>query len=304
MIILLFVVAGSGYVYYLYKSIERSAGQMQISFEENNLTKKGGDQSSKLFLMLGIGDRPGDPGRANSIIVVSVNPSDKSVLMFNIPRDTRAEIIGKGIKDKINHSYAYGRTEMTKKTVEHFLNQSIDYVVQVNMQGLRQLVDAFGGIEVENKFAFSQSDELGKKVYHYDGGPIHLDGERALHYTRMRKSDPKGDLGRNDRQQQVFEHLLKKSTSFSNVFKIKEILNILGDNIKTNLSFEEMITLYSDFKKEWNQYKIEKTTIEGTDKTIDGIFYYEVSEKEHQRVINQLKEHLERSHSNSVPLVK
>lgn len=295
LIIITLIIAGASYTYYIYRSIEQHVGEMQINFEQDPVSKESADEEkskeSLLFLLIGIGDRPGDPGRADSLILVSINRSNKSALMFNIPRDTRTEIIGKGIQDKINHSYAYGRTEMTKKTVEHFLNQSIDYVVQVNMGGMRQLVDAFGGIEVENEFPFDQKDELGKEVYHYDKGLIQLNGERALHYSRMRKSDPKGDLGRNERQRQVLMALLQKATSFSSVFKIQEIMGILGSNIKTNISFEEMKSFYSEFKKDWDDFRIESLEIEGTNQIIDRIYYYSVTEEERERISNLLKEH-------------
>lgn len=294
--------AVSSYLYHIHKVIEQHVDGMQITFEENvNEEDKDKDKNkeSQLFLLLGIGDRPalGDPGRVDSIIVVSVNPSNNSAIMFNIPRDTRTEIIGKGFQDKINHSYAYGGTEMTKKTVEHFLDKSIDYVIQINMEGLRQLVNALGGIQVENKFSFSQEDELGEKLYHYDKGLINLDGERALHYARMRKSDPRGDFGRNERQRQVLMALLRKSTSFSSAFKIQEILNILGNNIKTNVSFEEMKFFYSEFRKDWRSYNIEILEIKGTDKTINGVYYYVVSEEERQHISEQLKKFFDSSYS-------
>ncbi|WP_313433115.1 LCP family glycopolymer transferase [Siminovitchia terrae] len=283
-----------GYFYNQYKLVEKTVGEMQISFDKDNnsIREKVKKSESVLFLLLGIGDRPGDPGRADSIMCISVNQTDKSILMFNIPRDTRTEIIGKGIQDKINHSYAYGRTEMTKNTVEHFLGQSIDYVVQINMQGMRQLVDTIDGIEVENAFAFSQGDELGQQTYHFDKGLIQLDGERALHYSRMRKKDPRGDLGRNERQRQVLQALVQKATAFSSVLKIKEVVGVLGENIKTNISFEEMKFFYSQFAKEWKNYDIETMEIKGNDKTIDGIYYYTVSDEERENIADRLEEHL------------
>jgi LCP family protein required for cell wall assembly len=292
MTILIIITAVSSYLYYLHAVLERNVERIQITFEEDTdiFPKENNGKKALLFLLLGIGDRPvlGDPGRADSIIVISVNPSIKSAVMFSIPRDTRTKIIGKGFQDKINHSYAYGGTEMTKKTVEHFLNKSIDYVIQVNMEGLRQLVDAVGGIQVENEFPFEEKDELGEKVYYYDKGLVNLDGERALHYTRMRKSDPRGDFGRNERQRQVLIALVQKSTAFSSVFKIQEIINILGENIKTNIPFKEMKLFCDEFRKDGSSYNIETLEIKGTDKTIDGIYYYIVSEEECWRIANKL----------------
>lgn len=292
--VVIFLLIGSiSYVYSLYKNVEQGVESMQLEFEDDDSPPKNfKDDESILFLLLGIGDRPGDPGRADSIILASVNPTEQSVLMFNIPRDTRTEIIGKGIQDKINHAYAFGRTEMVKNTVEHFIDRKVDYVVQINMQGMRQLVDTFGGIEVENKFEFDQSDELGKNSHHYDEGLIYLDGERALHYSRMRKRDPRGDLGRNERQRQVLQALAQKASSFSTLLKTQEIIDILGDNMKTNVSFDEMKLFYSHFSKDWKNYDIETTEIKGENETIAGIYYYQVSDEERQNITERLEEHL------------
>lgn len=295
-VLLSFAIIAIGYTIYIYRAMEKTAEVMQITFDEagkKETVETGEIQRPLTFLLLGIGDRPniGDPGRADSIIVVSLNPAVKHVLMFNIPRDSRVEIVGKDKMDKINHAYAYGGAEMMKKTVERFLNHSIDYVIQTNMEGLTQLVDVFGGIEVVNGFAFDQMDQYGRKKHHYDKGQIQLDGERALHYTRMRKSDPKGDLGRNERQRQVLTILLQKTASLSSVFKVEEILNIMGENVKTNLSFEEMKSFFLQFKKDWNDYQIGSLEITGSNQMIHGIYYYHVSEEERERVSAQLKEH-------------
>lgn len=89
------------------------------------------------------------------MIVLTVNPNDKSMQMVSIPRDTRTEIIGKGFDDKINHAYAFGGPEMSIATVENFLDIPIDYFVQVNMESFKDIVDAVGGVTVNNKLEFS-----------------------------------------------------------------------------------------------------------------------------------------------------
>ncbi|MDR0267620.1 LCP family protein [Paenibacillus sp.] len=295
-VLLSIIFIGVGYSYYVYNAIEKTVDKMQITFEEpghNELVKIEDTQDVLTFLLLGIGDRPrnGDVGRADSIIVASVNPKVKKVLMFNIPRDSRVEIVGKNKMDKINHAYAYGGIEMTKKTVERFLNQPIDYVLQTNMEGLTQLVDVFGGIEVYNDFAFDQMDQYGEKNHHYEQGLIQLDGERALHYSRMRKSDPKGDLGRNERQRQVLTILLNKMDSLSSVLKMEETLNIIGDNIKTNITFDKMKSFFLQFKRDWKEYQIQPLEIAGSNQTIQGVYYYHVPDKERERISASLKEH-------------
>src|SRR5690625_2201216 len=117
-----------GYAYNKYKTIEEGVDNMQITFDDTTPKQAFNEEDSLLFLLLGIGDRPGDPGRADSIMLVSIHPTEESILMFNIPRDTRTEIVGKDFEDKINHAYAYGRTEMIKDTVENFIGHQVDHV--------------------------------------------------------------------------------------------------------------------------------------------------------------------------------
>src|SRR5690606_27392907 len=132
-------------------------------------------------------------------IVLTVNPNKESIQMVSIPRDTRTEIIGKGFEDKINHAYAFGGMEMAIDTVENFLDIPIDYYVQVNMEGFKDLIDAVGGVTVENDLAFTQDG------YHFPEGTITLYGDEALAFVRMRKNDPRGEFGRQLRQRQIIE---------------------------------------------------------------------------------------------------
>src|SRR5699024_129770 len=67
------------------------------------------------YLLLGIGNRPDDPGRADVIMVVSIKPDKEEILTFNIPRDTKTEISRKKTYDNINHAYTYVGTKMTKE---------------------------------------------------------------------------------------------------------------------------------------------------------------------------------------------
>src|SRR5690606_29205840 len=109
---------------------------------------------------------------------------DKSMKMVSIPRDTRTEIIGKGFQDKINHAYAFGGPEMAIDTVENFLDIPIDYFVQVNMESFKDIVDAVGGVTVNNSFSFNAGG------YTFNEGQISLNGAEALAYSRMRYEDP------------------------------------------------------------------------------------------------------------------
>lgn len=71
------------------------------------------------------------------------------------PRDTYTEIIGKGKSDKINHAYAFGSADMSVATVEDFLNIPINFYIEVDMEGFKDIVDAAGSIDVNNDLEFS-----------------------------------------------------------------------------------------------------------------------------------------------------
>ncbi len=293
--ILTVIAATSAYAYNHYK---KTAQKISVDFEQERPPLTPITEPFNA-LLLGIGDRPGDPGRADSVIFVSVNPQTESIFTFNLPRDMYVPMAGKDFSDKLNHSFAYGRTEMTLHTVEQYLETPIDYVVQINMNGLRQVVDAFGGIEVNNPFAFEQRDEIGTTRYTYDKGPLHLDGERALHYARMRKMDPKGDLGRNERQREVIQAILEKADTPKTLFKIPELLEIVGDNLKTNISVKQMTSMFQNYQDKWQHYDMETYEVVGDGELRNRIYYYVVSEEE--------KEHLQSmidAHANGLPLPK
>jgi polyisoprenyl-teichoic acid--peptidoglycan teichoic acid transferase len=277
------------FAYSIYHNVKQTANQMYENVDWKS-DKRDDEVSFKektpiSILLIGVDERKGDRGRADSLIVMTVNPNKKSIEMVSIPRDTRTEIIGKGKKDKINHSYAFGGVEMTMATVEHFLDIPIDYYIKVNMESFRDIVDAVGGVTVNNPFAFTYEGVTFPK------GEITLNGEKALKYSRMRKSDPRGDFGRQDRQKQIIEAIIQKGASFSSLTNYDEVLAAIGKNMKTNLTFDEMQEIQANYKEA--RHHIEQLHITGKGTTINGTYYLIVPEEERLAISNKLKEHLE-----------
>ncbi len=161
---------------------------------------------------MGVDERPGDKGRSDALMVMSLDPNHDKMQIVSIPRDTRTTIVGRGSESKINAAYAYGGPDMAINTVENFLDIDLDYYVKVNMEGLSQMVDAVGGVTVNNDRDWYDEGYY-KKGYHYKKGEIHLDGPKALGYVRMRHLDNRGDFGRNKRQRQVIQAVLDKGSS-------------------------------------------------------------------------------------------
>ena len=286
-IALVLLLAIGGYAVYLYQYVASTVGKMHSDRGPSDMRTEEIDISEAdpiSILLMGVDERAGDKGRTDTLIVVTVNPHTNSMQMLSIPRDTRVEIVGRGTQDKINHAYAFGGVDMTIDTVEQFLDVPIDYYVKVNMEGLQQIVDALGGVEVNSTFAFSYEGAS------FGEGPQTLNGKQALSYARMRYDDPRGDFGRQDRQKQVIQGIIDKGASFTSVTKIDDILGALGTNVKTDISFDEMKTIQSKYKNA--RHKIEQFSIEGVGQTLDS-WYWIVSEEERQAVSSRLKTHLE-----------
>lgn len=236
-------------------------------------------------LMLGVDEREGDSGRSDTMIVLTVNPNNNSVKMLSIPRDTMTEIVGKGKEDKINHAYAFGGVQMSVDTVENFLDIPIDYYVKINMEGFKDIIDTVGGINIENDLAFKV------EAFSFPAGKIHLNGEEALAFIRMRYDDPNGDFGRQERQRQVIQAVIKEGASISSLSKAPDIFQAIGSNVKTNLTFEEMINIQKNYKEAGKN--IEQLTIISEGKMIENIYYGMVTLAEQKRIQDELKAQLE-----------
>lgn len=236
------------------------------------------------FLLLGI-DNWESTGRADTLLVITLNPETESMKILSIPRDTYTEIIGFDFKDKINHSYAFGGVKTTLLTVENLLDISIDYVVTVNMEGFIKMVDIVGGVTVNNDLAFSVDS------YDFSEGNLTLSGDEALNYVRMRKEDPRGDFGRQMRQRQVLESIFHKAVSFNLIWQAPSILETIRDSVETNLTFDEMIQFQSLYKSTLNH--IEHLNFSNGQGGIqNGIWYYFLNEDELLQMRQTLKESL------------
>jgi polyisoprenyl-teichoic acid--peptidoglycan teichoic acid transferase len=235
--------------------------------------------------LMGVDERTNDRGRSDTLIVMTLNPEKESMQMVSIQRDIRTEIIGRGTIDKINHAYAFGGTKMAIETVENFSGIPIDYYVKVNMEALVDLVDSVGGVTVNNELDWHDSG------FHYKRGELALNGKQALGYVRMRKKDPNGDFGRNNRQRDVIKAIVEKGASVSSVTRFDEILAALGNNVRTDLTFDEMMDIQKNYRN--TRHNIITYDIKTTGKYINGVSYQVVSDEERQHVEDMLKEHLE-----------
>jgi len=223
-------------------------------------------------LLLGIEEQGGGK-RSDVILLVTVNPQTEQIYMLSIPRDTRTYIESAGFKTKITESYSYGGLESTIQTVQDLIDVPIDYYITTNFDGFEDIVDTLGGVSVDVPFTFKAqlTGSLKWKTYHQ--GEMELNGNEALAYVRMRKTDPNGDAGRNERQKQVIRAIIDKGTSFSSITKIDDVMDDLGGNVKTNIppsKFASFVKLYTKVKNS----EVQNLTLDGYNQYINNISYF------------------------------
>ncbi|MGG5359058.1 MULTISPECIES: LCP family protein [unclassified Enterococcus] len=288
-VVLVLAIVGVGAKLYLdlshsiketYQTVERAEGPRTTPVD---LAK----QESFSVLLMGIdtGDLGRvDQGRSDTMMVATVSPEDKQTTIVSIPRDTYVDIVGHDTTDKINHAYAFGGAAMAMDTVQNYLDIPIDHYVSINMKGLKELVDAVGGIEVNNDITFSQDG------YDFIIGKITLDGDQALAYSRMRYEDPNGDYGRQERQRKIVEGIARKVLSLNGVSNYQSVLNALETNMRTDMSFTDMRKIALDYRDAFGTIKQDQMQGEGFMQ--DGISYQRVSDQELERVQKELKDQL------------
>ena len=265
-----------------YETVERQETGVSRK-EEVNLKNK--DSFSILLLGVDTGDLGRtETGRSDAIMVATVSPEDNKTQIVSIPRDTYMEIVGYGTFDKINHAYAFGGPAMSMDSLEKYLDIPIDHYAAINLKGIQDLVDAVGGVTVNNDLAFAVDGTS------FDIGQIELNGEEALAFVRMRYDDPRGDYGRQERQRIVIQGIMQKLISINSMTKYQSILNALSDNMSTDMDFGTMQTFALDYRDAFSTIQMDQLQGEGFMQ--DGVSYQRISDEEFARVQAELKDQM------------
>ena len=269
----------------MYKPVE--AQEQHTSRQERPLdVDKGEDPFSVLIMGVDTDGPDNMSGRSDTLMLLTINPNTEKTSIVSIPRDTYTEIVGRGTMDKINHAYAFGGTSMTVNTVQNLFDIPVDYYVSVNMEGMQQIVDAVGGIDVVPSLTFSQGEYT-----FVEGQTTHMDGAKALAYSRMRKNDPSGDYGRQHRQRQVIEATMQSVASLDSVMNYRSILGAMSTNMRTNMAFEDMMDMFNNYRSSVSD--VEQIQLSGSGTMINGVYYEMIPDEEIARVQDHLKSELE-----------
>ncbi|WP_033827551.1 LCP family protein [Bacillus andreraoultii] len=295
--VLLVIVAVVGYAAYLYfltgsifsKSYEDDWKKSDLREERVDPTK---DNVSVLIIGVDESDKRSGMGsyRSDTLMLATLNKKTNSVKLLSIPRDSYVYIKKVGYKTRINHAYAFGGTTGAIETVEDLLEVPVDYYVKVNFEAFMGVVDALGGITVDVPYEFKEQNSKDKAgAIHLMPGKQVLDGEEALALARTRKKD--NDIERGKRQQEIIKAIVEKAASLKSVLKYDDMLQVVGENMKTNITFGEMRSFLSYGLN--SEPQIESLNLKGSDDWSTGAYYYKLDEESLAETKEVLRKHLE-----------
>ncbi len=294
--ILLLTITGTAYGAYLYN---KAASTLDNSFESIGLSSKREakvnpkvDNTSILFI--GVDDsesrKYNESTRSDALILATFNRKNKSIKLLSIPRDSYVYVPKKDRYTKITHAHAYGGPQVTVETVENLLDIPVDYYVRMNFYAFIDVVNALDGIEVEVPYELNEKNaEDQNNAIHLEPGLQTVNGEEALALARTRKQD--SDLLRGQRQQEIIQAMIKKATTVHAVAKYPDIIEAVGGNMKTNLTFTEMKT-FVEYATARNDLTIDTLQLEGTDGRENNSYVFNLDQDKLTETQNLLKKHL------------
>jgi len=220
-----------------------------------------GSRRPLTFLLAGIDNREGSGGTLNTdvLMLAALNPATQSASLLSLPRDLQLKPKDMN-SHKANYFYAYFYTKdkdtaiaNTKQFYSELFQFPIDHMVIINFDGLRKLVDAVGGLTIDVDMDMKYRDTADGTDIDLKKGLQELDGKKTLDFVRYRKSNQgtqqSSDIERNARQQQVLSQLVDKLASFQGMTQWGEVLDIVGDNVRTDIPEDDLRSWILNFRE-------------------------------------------------------
>nr|WP_277815531.1 LCP family protein [Cyanobacterium stanieri] len=223
--------------------------------------------------------------RSDTMLLVRLDPSNDSLSMLSIPRDTRVRFPN-GSWDKINAANAIGGIDLTIRVLQNNLNDvPVNRYVRITTESFQELVDAVGGVDVYVPMDMEYTDRTQGLYINLKEGQQILNGDQAEQFVRYR-GDNLGDIGRVKRQQIILEAIKNKLQSPMVIVRLPQILKVVDKNVDTNLTNGEIITLMS-FAKGLEQNGFNTTLLPGraSQPWEYRLSYWLISENEKNQVI-------------------
>ncbi|OGI03011.1 MAG: hypothetical protein A2Y25_03710 [Candidatus Melainabacteria bacterium GWF2_37_15] len=281
-------------IVYFFAEAEKNPKLMFVQ----NVIKKTGIRSkfmslmgSKNILVLGVDSNgrhsdPFDGTRSDTILILNIDRTGKSVNAVSIPRDSKVYLAGgKGV-DKINAAHALGGPELTIRTIEETFGIEINHYIAVNNAAVKDLVEALGGIPIDvEKRMYYRDRTAGLNINLQPGYQI-LDPEQAEGYLRFRH-DYNGDIGRIKRQQKFVKAVVKKIATAETMMKLPQLYDVLSKNIRTDMNLFDLSKLFNVAKNvKFEEIKV--ATLPGRPSQHSYISYWILDTDKTQEIIDRL----------------
>ncbi len=210
--------------------------------------------------------------RSDVNILAIVNPQTHQILLINTPRDFYLPLSFNGEMDKLTHAGLYGINE-SMNILGNLYGVDVPYYVRVNFNGLVDIVDALGGVDVNSDYEFTTNsmeipNESGDGFYHdsysFTEGMNHLDGRAALAFARERYSFAAGDIQRGKNQMAVIKAIVAKATSSSVLSSYQKLLSAVSDAFITNMSYNDIASLVKLQQKNMTSWNVTSYSVYGS----------------------------------------
>jgi len=235
------------------------------------------------ILLLG-GDRVAH--NSDTMMLINFNPSTAKLSILSIPRDTKVYVKGSSIP-KINAALPIGGADLAVETVSSLLNVNIKYYVYIDTSAFREIINTLGGVDYYVPVDLDYDDPVQNLHIHLKKGQQHLDGSQSeqlvrfrhpTHYnSEIKKFYDGSDIKRINVQQDFIKEVVRQKTSAYYLLKLNDIINIVFNNLETNISLSDTLKLAQSLSK-LTTSDISMFMLPGTDKLED--YWYWIMDKE------------------------
>lgn len=244
------------YTYTYYTKIETDTSAVDVTTQPFTVLVTGIDTYGNISTV----------SRSDVNMIITVNPLTKCIQLVSIPRDYYVETdcdeslgCGIGQMDKLTHTGLHG-ADTTRATLEKLFGIEINYTLRVNFSSVQNIVDALGGITVDNRdgYAFSIGG------YDFTQSIMQLDGDQALMFSRERYSFNEGDRERGRNQMRVIQGMIDKATSQAILTNYLSFLDAVSSSFETDMSSSEIRSLVNMQLSQGGSWTIGSTSVDGT----------------------------------------
>ena len=256
---------------------------------------------TKNVLLLGVSEDL-DSTLTDTIIVCSYNPKTQTAYMLSIPRDTfvgKNQNTAKGT-DKINSLYSKSPEKLLEK-VSDITGMDVEYYAVVDNNALIEIVDIIGGVNFNVPIDMDYDDPTQDLHIYLSQGIQKIDGKKAEQLLRFRHNNDgtsypveygDNDYGRMRTQREFISETLKQTLVIKNIFKSKEILDTVFNNIETNMEIKELLPYIPD-AVEFDINSIISNQLPGESKKLNNLWFFVYDKKETKNLVQEMQSNLE-----------